>query len=72
MAQTTYQPLLFNMAIDRKGLTLLAKCLGRAYKSITNLFGDTTLNPASILEMETLLCRLRGSTDFHNYDEMFN
>lgn len=58
--------------LDRRGLKLIAESLGRANQALTLPLGDTDLNPAALNQLEVALCRLRGSTLFHDSDYAAN
>lgn len=54
--------------IDRKQLMLLTESLGRAWEAIDNPIGDTDRHPGALLRLERVLCRLKGSVRFHDFD----
>ena len=54
--------------ITRKGLTLLLNSIGKAKDNIISKIGDTSKNRASLYDTEKLVIKLRGSTNFHDYD----
>ncbi len=61
------------MSISREGLKKIIQNLGESHSAIINLFGDMSKNPGLMIELESLMCRLRGSTLFYNddYSRMF-
>ena len=54
--------------ISRLGLEKIASNLGTAQASIANQLGDTNKNQGALLDLEAVLCKLRGSTLFYNDD----
>lgn len=56
------------MSVSREGLKKIAQNLGEAYSSIVNNFGDMSKNPGIMLDLESTMCKLRGSTLFYNDD----
>lgn len=54
--------------LSRKALETVAGALGRARQSLVSRIGDNALYPAALLRVEAALCRLRGSTLFHDSD----
>ena len=56
------------MSVSRTGLKKIAQNLGLAQSAILDKFGDVSKNPAVLIELESIMCRLRGSTLFYNDD----
>ena len=56
------------MSVSRTGLKKITQNLGLAQSTIIDKFGDMSKNPALMIELESLMCRLRGSTLFYNDD----
>ena len=56
------------MSVSRTGLKKIAQNLGLAQSAILDKFGDNSKNPAVMIELEAIMCRLRGSTLFYNDD----
>ncbi len=56
------------MSVSRTGLKKIAQNLGLAQSAILDRFGDVSKNPAVMIELEAIMCRLRGSTLFYNDD----
>ena len=54
--------------ITRKGLELLFNKIGNAKFLFSNEIGDVSKNRAALLNLEKLVIKLRGSTNFHDYD----
>jgi len=54
--------------VTRTGFKKLALYLGEAYNSVFQQFGDLNKNGKSLLGLESILCKLRGSTFFYNED----
>jgi hypothetical protein len=54
--------------ITRKGLTLLLNSIGKAKDNIISRIGDTSKNRGSLYDTEKVVIKLRGSTNFHDYD----
>ena len=56
------------MSVSRQGLKIFSNTLSLAQSSIIDKFGDMAKNPAIMIELESIMCRLRGSTLFYNDD----
>jgi len=54
--------------ITREGLKKISYILGEAQDSILSLLGDLNKNPKTLISLESLLCKMRGSTFFYNED----
>jgi hypothetical protein len=54
--------------ITRKGLELLFNKIGNAKFLFSNEIGDVSKNRTALLNLEKLVIKLRGSTNFHDYD----
>jgi len=54
--------------INRAGLQLIYNQIGKAKLRFTTLIGDTSKNRAALLDLEKIVVKLRGSTNFHDYD----
>ena len=54
--------------ITREGLKKISYILGEAQNSVLSLLGDLNKDPKSLLSLEALLCKMRGSTFFYNED----
>lgn len=56
------------MSLNRFALKKITELLAESYSYIENAIGDTNKNPAIMLDAETMLCRSRGATLFHDSD----
>ena len=54
--------------ITREGLKKISYILGEAQNSVLSLLGDLNKNPKALITLESLLCKMRGSTFFYNED----
>ncbi len=54
--------------VNRAALKLIAESLGRAHQSLNKSIGNLDRLPAARLQLESVLCRLRGATLFHDSD----
>ncbi len=54
--------------IKRIGLQYIFNQIGKAKERFTSKIGDTSKNRAALLDLEKIVIKLRGSTNFHDYD----
>ncbi len=54
--------------VTREGLKKISYILGEAQNSVLSLLGDSNKSPKTLLALESLLCKMRGSTFFYNED----
>ena len=53
---------------NRQVLQIIGNSLGRAWEALTKPLGNLDRNPGTLLWVEAAMCRLRGSTLFHDED----
>jgi hypothetical protein len=54
--------------ITREGLKKISYAFGQSHNKITSFLGDLNKNPGAIINLEAMLCKMRGSTFFYNED----